>query len=333
MYRSARGVLMNLVLMVRQYKHLPKANRVYFLGRTDAPLLTPIADDYVRFTSDWDLLRNILTTLQVEFDYWIKVRTSMLQTRYHVFLAALDAKEKIPRAETYAEDWMAKVNEYGVLDENFIARRFWGRTGTDRRAIGVYLNSLMELNARLLAKYCLRFEMVGQARLYDRMSRELRKTVETLLFDTKRGRWADYDVTSGHVPGCSPGCVAPLWTGTGRGDTEGLPEGLGECVEVWRSGGGGAGPELQGLVAAGLSCCPQLRPIGLDLASSWLSSLPSPSRLPLTSAAISLYLLHLYPEVEICSLKITTPNRIITNKLLLSLCLILPFAYNFHSLY
>ncbi|CAK7318156.1 TREH [Vulpes lagopus] len=75
MPRTVKGMLQNFLELVRIYGHVPNGARVYYLQRSQPPLLTLMMDRYVSHTNDTAFLRDNIGTLALELDFWTQNRT------------------------------------------------------------------------------------------------------------------------------------------------------------------------------------------------------------------------------------------------------------------
>ncbi|XP_045653486.1 trehalase-like [Ursus americanus] len=72
---TVKGMLQNFLDLVRIYGHVPKGARVYYLQRSQPPLLTLMVDRYLTHTNDTAFLRDNIGTLALELDFWTENRT------------------------------------------------------------------------------------------------------------------------------------------------------------------------------------------------------------------------------------------------------------------
>ncbi|XP_045693512.1 trehalase-like [Phyllostomus hastatus] len=74
MPETVKGMLQNFLDLVQIYGHVPNGARVYYLQRSQPPLLTLMMDRYVTYTNDTAFLRDNIGTLALELDFWTKNR-------------------------------------------------------------------------------------------------------------------------------------------------------------------------------------------------------------------------------------------------------------------
>ncbi|XP_070346029.1 trehalase-like [Equus asinus] len=92
MPETVKGMLQNFLDLVQTYGHVPNGARVYYLQRSQPPLLTLMMDRYVTHTNDTAFLRDNIETLALEVDFWAENRSisvssggkSYVLNRYYV---------------------------------------------------------------------------------------------------------------------------------------------------------------------------------------------------------------------------------------------------------
>jgi alpha,alpha-trehalase len=102
MYDTTRGVLENFLSMVEKYGFVPNGGRVYYVQRSQPPLLIPMVDSYVTQTSNITFLRNNIDLLEAEFQFWMTNRTVTVNKNGREYkLARYYAATQGPRPESY----------------------------------------------------------------------------------------------------------------------------------------------------------------------------------------------------------------------------------------
>lgn len=94
-------------MSVHRYGHVPNGGRIYYVGRSQPPMLTPMVARYYDVTGDRDMLTANIHLLEREYHFWTNNRTVTViaphtgtkhnLTRYAVSLGN-------PRPEGYLED-------------------------------------------------------------------------------------------------------------------------------------------------------------------------------------------------------------------------------------
>ena len=102
MYDTTRGILENFLSMVDTYGHVPNGGRVYYIQRSQPPLLIPMVDSYVTQTGNITFLRNNINLLEKEFKFWMSNRTVTVNIDGNEYkLARHYAPSQGPRPEGY----------------------------------------------------------------------------------------------------------------------------------------------------------------------------------------------------------------------------------------
>ena len=60
--------------MVNRYGIIPNGGRVYYLNRSQPPLLTPMIHEYFKATNDSDFIRENIALLEKEYQWWMENR-------------------------------------------------------------------------------------------------------------------------------------------------------------------------------------------------------------------------------------------------------------------
>lgn len=88
--------------MVEKYGIVPNGGRVYYVQRSQPPLLIPMVDSYVTQTSNITFLRNNINLLEAEFQFWMTNRTVTVNKNGKKYkLARYYAASQGPRPESY----------------------------------------------------------------------------------------------------------------------------------------------------------------------------------------------------------------------------------------
>ncbi|ELW63221.1 Trehalase [Tupaia chinensis] len=105
MAETVKGMLQNFLDLVQTYGHIPNGGRVYYLQRSQPPLLTLMMHLYLTHTGDIAFLRENIETLALELNFWAQNRSisvdiegqSYVLNRYYVPYGG-------PRPESYSKD-------------------------------------------------------------------------------------------------------------------------------------------------------------------------------------------------------------------------------------
>ncbi|CCD71475.1 Trehalase [Caenorhabditis elegans] len=220
MYETARGVIKNLGYMVDNHGFVPNGGRVYYLTRSQPPLLTPMVYEYYMSTGDLDFVMEILPTLDKEYEFWIKNRQEWFKDKdgvkqfpYYQYKAKL----KVPRPESYREDselaehlqteaekiqmW-SEIASAAETGWDFSTRWFSQNGDTMHRMdsirtwsiIPADLNAFMCANARILASL---YEIAGdfkKVKVFEQRYTWAKREMRELHWNETDGIWYDYDI-------------------------------------------------------------------------------------------------------------------------------------------
>lgn len=100
MFLTAKGHIMNFLDFVKTYGFVPNGARVYYLNRSQPPLLTAMVASYYEATNDLSFLLEALPTLDLEYLYWEQKK---LPSPYNLNIYNTSNKE--PRPEAFVEDF------------------------------------------------------------------------------------------------------------------------------------------------------------------------------------------------------------------------------------
>ncbi|KAI3379068.1 hypothetical protein SNEBB_000773 [Seison nebaliae] len=105
MYSTARGMLLNFAQSVNRFGHIPNGGRIYYTNRSQPPLFIQMASIYLNFTQDKDLIRQLLGSLEKEFEFWMQHHTVEMFNNSTLLLFRYFVELSTPRPESYREDF------------------------------------------------------------------------------------------------------------------------------------------------------------------------------------------------------------------------------------
>lgn len=107
----SRNIIENFLDFVDQFGFVPNGARVYYLNRSQPPLLAQMVKIYVDYTNDTSILDRALPLLVKEHNFWIINRTVAIASGDRTFhLAHYGVKNTEPRPESYREDYITANN-------------------------------------------------------------------------------------------------------------------------------------------------------------------------------------------------------------------------------
>jgi alpha,alpha-trehalase len=104
----------NFLDLVEQFGFVPNGARIYYLNRSQPPLLTLMVKTYVEYTNDTEILDRALPLLEKELDFWrnnhtLKVTSPWSGKSY--YLSRYNVLNNQPRPESFWEDYITANNE------------------------------------------------------------------------------------------------------------------------------------------------------------------------------------------------------------------------------
>ncbi|XP_024903086.1 trehalase [Pteropus alecto] len=234
MSETVKGMLQNFLDLVQTYGHVPNGARVYYLQRSQPPLLTLMMNHYVTHTNDTAFLRDNIGTLALELDFWAENRNisvslrgkSYILNRYHVPYGG-------PRPESYSKDaeladilpegdretlW-AELKAGAESGWDFSSRWLIGGPNPDllssirtSKLVPVDLNAFLCQAEDLMSNFYTTLGNDSQAMKYRNLREQRLAAMRAILWDEEKGAWFDYDLENGKKnQEFYPSNLAPLW--------------------------------------------------------------------------------------------------------------------------
>ncbi|KAJ8927273.1 hypothetical protein NQ314_020276 [Rhamnusium bicolor] len=214
MMETSRGVVQNLLSMVERYGFIPNGGRIYYLNRSQPPVLTVMVADYVKFTKDFEFLRNNIKTLEKELHFWLEKRSlPITKDGESYILAHYDSSSDTPRPESYLED----IETCSVLKsedekyECYTDLKSGAESGMDytsrwlfdkhdrhsgdlsnihtRRVIPVDLNAFLYKDFVAMSKFYMILSQPNEAKYWRDVADRWRTAIEKLLYNEEDGIW------------------------------------------------------------------------------------------------------------------------------------------------
>lgn len=174
MHETVKGMLRNFLSIIDRFGFIPNGGRIYYLTRSQPPMLPSMVESYVEMTNDTNFIREALPRLQREFDFY--ENNHMVKVGgYYLAIYGYDGTGR-PRPESYVEDVMSashfktpeeRGNFYSEMvagaesGMDFSSRWFIKNKTNDgqlidikaRSIIPVELNALLQKNAQIIANF------------------------------------------------------------------------------------------------------------------------------------------------------------------------------------
>ncbi|KAI0489597.1 glycoside hydrolase family 37 protein [Xylaria cf. heliscus] len=109
----SRNIIENFLDFVEQFGFVPNGARIYYLNRSQPPVLTQMVKTYVDYTNDTSILDRALPLLIKEHSFWMTNRTVEVKAKDDCTysLAHYAVLNTQPRPESYREDWVTANNQ------------------------------------------------------------------------------------------------------------------------------------------------------------------------------------------------------------------------------
>jgi alpha,alpha-trehalase len=75
-----KNMILNFLDLVEQIGFIPNGGRVYYLNRSQPPLLSQMVRNYIEHTNDTSILERAVPLLIKEHDFWINNRSVEVTT-------------------------------------------------------------------------------------------------------------------------------------------------------------------------------------------------------------------------------------------------------------
>uniref|UniRef100_A0A914I4H6 Trehalase n=1 Tax=Globodera rostochiensis TaxID=31243 RepID=A0A914I4H6_GLORO len=216
-----RVVILNLIYMVDHHGFVPNGGRIYYLSRSQPPLLTPMVYEYFLATGDLDFVHQVLPTLEKEQHFWnlnrarsfLHPETNEELFQYYQYRAAM----KGPRPESYREDMelakgLSSAAEREAIWSNVasaaetgwdFSTRWFAQEGPgmhDIKSIRTWsivpvdLNAFMCINMRYMAAFYEIFGNIEKKKEYYERYQKMKLAIKRLHWNETDGIWYDYDL-------------------------------------------------------------------------------------------------------------------------------------------
>ncbi|EFN71520.1 Trehalase [Camponotus floridanus] len=234
---TVKGMIENFFSMVERFGFVPNGGRVYYLSRSQLPLLIPMVEKYYDYTKDREFLKQNIAILEKEFDYWQNEKmVTIVKNGIPYRMARYVTNSNGPRPESYKEDYQLvqqlPEQERGEIynDLKAAAESGWDFSyrwciRIDRNAnlslinvstsdiIPVDLNAILQRNARLLARFHGILGNPEKVWRYAKIAVDYQAAIDNVLWNEDEGIWLDYDTRDkGSRNSFYPSNLTPLYT-------------------------------------------------------------------------------------------------------------------------
>ncbi|XP_057670546.1 trehalase-like [Diorhabda carinulata] len=219
MLETAKGLVQNLLSMVERFGFIPNGGRIYYLNRSQPPLLSLMVADYVKFSKDFEFIRQNINTLDKEIQFWLNKRLAKITKDGKQYeLAHYDSESDTPRPESYLEDietcllLKSEEERYECYTDlkggaesgwDFSSRWLFDKKGyptgnltyiNTRRNIPADLNAFLYKAFNVMYKFNLILQNDQMAKFYLDCMERWKLAIENILWNEEDGTWYDYDL-------------------------------------------------------------------------------------------------------------------------------------------
>lgn len=121
MEETVRGILENFLSLVERYGFIPNGSRVYYLNRSQPPMLTLMASNWYKQTKNSTWLADNIDTLEKEVQFFLDNRmVEVTKDGVTYNLAHYASRSGTPRPESYRED-VKTCAFYGENNEQVVS--------------------------------------------------------------------------------------------------------------------------------------------------------------------------------------------------------------------
>ncbi|PNP38355.1 hypothetical protein TGAMA5MH_09713 [Trichoderma gamsii] len=107
----AKNTIENFLDFIERFGFIPNGARLYYLNRSQPPLLSQMVKTYIEHTNDTSILRRALPLLVREHDFWINNRTVSVTVANKTYtLQQYAVQNTQPRPESFLEDYVTANN-------------------------------------------------------------------------------------------------------------------------------------------------------------------------------------------------------------------------------
>ncbi|KPM46064.1 Trehalase [Neonectria ditissima] len=117
----SKNAIENFLDFVEEFGFVPNGARIYYLNRSQPPLLSQMVKIYIEHTNDTDILDRALPLLVKEHEFWMANRTVKVTVDDETYtLNRYAVSNTRPRPESYREDYVTANNKSYYADSGII---------------------------------------------------------------------------------------------------------------------------------------------------------------------------------------------------------------------
>ena len=253
---TARGIVDNFIHSINTYGFVPNGGRLYYLTRSQPPMLSEMILVLYEHTSDAAWLATVVPALEVEYTYWMTEGPfgHAVRLHGHVLNRYVSANQE-PRPESYKEDIAtassSSLKNKGQVYADIIAAAESGWDFSSRwLSDGNNLNSIstsnvlaIDLNVYLhrmeknLATFYTTLRKPKKALYYTQAALRRENAIQDLLWNETNCMWMDFLIGQERQSSVlSAASFFPLWSIQNSSRTECILDAL-QTSTLWGKGG------------------------------------------------------------------------------------------------
>ncbi|KAK8138622.1 glycoside hydrolase family 37 protein [Apiospora sp. TS-2023a] len=135
----SKNVIENFLDLVDEFGFVPNGARIYYLNRSQPPVLPQMVKSYVEYTNDSSILERAIPLLVKEYNFWTQNRSVEIQAgdQTHT-LNHYGVENTEPRPESYKEDYVTANNRSYYATSGIIYPETHALNDTEKA--GLYAN-------------------------------------------------------------------------------------------------------------------------------------------------------------------------------------------------
>lgn len=216
MLDTAKSMIKNLLYLVEEFGFVPNGGRIYYLNRSQPPMLCLIINMFYEKTGDYEFMASSLETLEKEYNFFMQYKSITIQGQdYRNHKVNFYFSETInPRPESYKED----IKTADSLDNDkkifvYTALTSAAESGWDfssrwllefknlssiqtQNIIPLDLNCIMFVNEVTLSNL---FKATGQynrSLFYETTSKIRKESIHQIFWNSSLNMWGDFNIIS-----------------------------------------------------------------------------------------------------------------------------------------
>lgn len=230
MFATTKGIIQNFLDIVKENGFVPNGARIYYLNRSQPPLLIQMLYAYFVATNDTSFLSNSIDLLEQEYSYWMKYKSVNYTKNNKIYsLNNYNVESSIPRPESYREDFL-KANESSnatryysnvmtAAESGWDFSSRWFDNPMDIKTISITdmipvdLNAIMYRNEFILSELFRIMNNQNKSEEYEKAMKKREDAINEVLWNDTLNTWADLNTLTHklHTNYLYITDLSPLW--------------------------------------------------------------------------------------------------------------------------